>query len=217
MMVGLDIIRFIAICLSRTLALHSVPITLSHPSVGAKGGRKMKKAICALMAGVLLLFFGSAAVHAGEQSLGPYSGSKGFERMKELTGIWEGASNMAKEGERVRVEYRLSSGGSSIVETLFPGTPHEMVSVYFDNKGQLTMTHYCVLRNQPRMKLQKADAQNLNFVFAGGTNIDPKKDAYMGSLTITFVDQNHIVEKWTLFKEGKEQEKTVFELSRVNS
>src|SRR5512136_1307110 len=175
----------------------------------------MKKTIYALMASVFLLLIGSAIVFAGEHSLGPYSGSKGFERMKELAGVWEGTSNMGKQGERVRVEYRLSSAGSSIVETLFPGTPHEMVSVYFDNKGQLTMTHYCALRNQPRMKLQKADAQNLSFMFAGGTNIDPKKDAYMRSLTITFVDKNHIIEKWTLFEEGKEQETSVFELSRV--
>jgi len=215
----LDNIRFMAICLSKIVALHSVSFMsfFSLPSVGLRGGRKMKKTIYAFVVGVFLLFFGSAITFAGEQSLGPYSGSKGFERMKELAGIWEGTSNMAKEGEKVRVEYRLSSGGSSIVETLFPGTPHEMVSVYFDNKGQLTMTHYCVLRNQPRMKLQKADAKKLNFVFAGGTNIDPKKDAYMGSLTITFLDKNHIVEKWALFKEGKEQEKTVFELTRVNS
>ena len=217
MIEGLDINRFMAIFLSRIEALHSVCFTLfSPPSVGAKGGRG-KKTICALLAGVLLLFFGSAIAFAEEQSLGPYSGSKGFERMKELAGVWQGTSNMAKEGERVRVEYRLSSGGSSIVETLFPGTPHEMVSVYFDNKGQLNMTHYCVLRNQPRMKLQKADAENLNFVFVGGTNIDPKMDTYMNSLTITSVDKNHIVEKWTLFKEGKEQENTVFELTRVNS
>jgi hypothetical protein len=177
----------------------------------------MKKTTYALMASVFLLLFGSAVVFAGEHSLGPYSGSQGFERMKELVGVWEGTSNMAKEGEKVRVEYRVSSGGSSIVETLFPGTPHEMVSVYFDNKGQLAMTHYCALRNQPRMRLQKADAQNLSFAFAGGTNIDPKKDAYMHSLTITFVDKNHILEKWTLFKEGKEQEKSVFDLTRVNS
>jgi len=168
------------------------------------------------MAGVYLLFVGSAIVLAGEHPLGPYSGSKGFERMNELAGVWEGTSNMAKEGENVRVEYRVSSAGSSIVETLFPGTPHEMVSVYFDNKGQLTMTHYCALRNQPRMKLQKADAQNLHFVFAGGTNIDPKKDSYMGSLTITFVDKNHIIQKWALFKEGKEQEKSIFDLTRVS-
>ena len=77
------------------------------------------------------------------------------------------------------------------------------------------MTHYCALRNQPRMKLQKADAQNLNFMYAGGTNIDRKKDAYMHSLTITFVDKNHIIEKWTLFEAGKEKEMSVFDLSRV--
>ena len=175
----------------------------------------MRKSIYILVAGVYLLFVGLSMAYAAEGSLPPYSGSKGFERMKELAGVWEGTSNMPKEGEKVRVEYRLSSGGSSIVETLFPGTPHEMVSVYFDNKGQLTMTHYCALRNQPMMKLQKADAKNLNFMFTGGTNIDPKKDAYMRSLTITFVDKNHIIEKWTSFEAGKEKEVSVFELSRV--
>jgi len=177
----------------------------------------MKKTIYALMAGGYLLLIGAPIAFAGEHSLGPYSGSKEFERMKELAGAWEGTSNMAKEGERVRVEYRLSSAGSSIVETLFPGTPHEMVSVYFDNKGHLTMTHYCSARNQPTMRLQKADTQNLNFAFVGGTNIDPKKDAYMHSLTITFVDKNRIIEKWAFFKGGKEQEKSVFELTRVKS
>ena len=176
----------------------------------------MKRSIYALMVSVFLLLIGSAIVLAGEHSLGPYSGSKGFERMKELVGVWEGTSNMGKGGEKVRVEYRLSSGGSSIVETFLPGTPHEMVSVYYDNKGQLTMTHYCALRNQPKMKLQKADGQNLNFVFVGGTNIDPKKDAYMHSLTISFVDKNRIIEKWTLFKEGKKQEESVFDLTRVS-
>jgi len=175
----------------------------------------MKKAIYAFMAGVFLLLLGFTTAFTGEHFLGPYSGSKEFERMKELVGVWEGTSNTPKEGEGVKVEYHLSSGGSSIVETLFPGMPHEMISVYFDNKGQLTMTHYCALRNQPTMKLQKADDRNLNFMFAGGTNIDFKKDAYMRSLTITFVDKNHIIEKWTSFKEGKELETSVFELSRV--
>ena len=176
----------------------------------------MKKSIYALVAGVYLLFVGLVMAYAGEHSHLPYSGSKEFERMKELAGVWEGTSNnMPKEGGKVRVEYRLSSGGSSVVETLFPGTAHEMVSVYYDNKGQLTMTHYCALRNQPRMKLQNADAQNLHFVFVDGSNIDPMKDAYMHSLTISFVDKDHIIQKWTLFVDGKEKETSVFELSRV--
>jgi hypothetical protein len=175
----------------------------------------MKKSLYALVAGVYLLFVGLFMAYAGEHSRLPYSGSKEFERMKELVGVWEGTSNMPEESGKVRVEYRLSSGGSSIVETLFPGTPHEMISVYFDNKGQLTMTHYCALRNQPRMRLQNADAQNLHFTFVDGTNIDPMKDAYMHSLTISFVDKDHIIQKWTLFVDGKEKETSVFELSRV--
>ena len=175
----------------------------------------MKKSIYALAAGGYLLFVAVFMAYAGEHSHLPYSGSKEFERMKELAGVWEGTSNMAKEGEKVRVEYRLSSGGSAVVETLFPGAPHEMISIYYDNRRQLTMTHYCALRNQPRMNLEKADRQNLHFMFVDGSNIDSQKDAHMHSLTISFIDKDHIIQKWTLFTDGKEMETSVFELSRV--
>ena len=176
----------------------------------------MKKSIFALLAGVSLLFVGFSMAYAGEHPTLPYSGSKEFERMKALVGVWEGTANMPKEGEKVRVEYRLSSGGSSIVETLLPGKADEMVSIYYDNKGQLTMIHYCALRNQPRMKLQKADGKNLYFMFVDGSNMDPMKDAHMHSLTISFVDKDHIIQKWTLFAGGKEKGTSVFELSRVH-
>jgi len=175
----------------------------------------MNKSVYALGAAVYLLCIGLLSAYAGEQPNLPYSGSKEFERMKALVGVWEGTAKMHQEGEKVRVEYRLSSGGSAVVETLFPGTPHEMISVYYDNKGQLTMTHYCALRNQPRMKVEKADAQNIYFMFAGGTNMDSKKDAHMHSLTISFADKDHIVQKWTQFVGGKEKDTSVFELSRV--
>ncbi len=175
----------------------------------------MRKSTYALAGGVYFLFVGLFTAYAGERSYLPYSGSKEFERMKELVGVWEGTSSMPKEGEKVKVEYRLSSGGSAIIETLFPGKADEMTSVYYDNKGQLTMTHYCALRNQPRMKLQNADDQNLHFLFLDGSNIDPRKDAHMHALTISFVDKDHIIQKWTLFVDGKEKGMSVFELSRV--
>jgi hypothetical protein len=175
----------------------------------------MNKSVYALGSGIYLLCVGFFLAYAGEPPNLPYSGSKEFERMKVLVGVWEGTSKMLKEGEKVRVEYRLSSGGSAVVETLFPGKPEEMVSVYHDNKGQLNMTHYCALRNQPRMKVEKADSQNLYFMFADGANIDPMKDAHMHSLTISFTDKDHIIQKWTLFVDGKEKDTSVFELSRV--
>ncbi len=78
------------------------------------------------------------------------------------------------------------------------------------------MTHYCMLQNQPVMKLQNAGADKLDFVFARGNGINEKKDPHMHALTISFVDKDHIVENWTLFENGKEKEVTKLNLSRVH-
>jgi len=176
----------------------------------------MKRIAYILLVFACLLLVGSFVAYAGEGRGAPYSGSKEYERMKQLVGVWEGTSNMGKEGQRVRVEYRLTAGGSAIVETLFPGTSEEMISVYYDNKGKLSMTHYCMLQNRPFMKLQKAGPDTLDFVFSKGGGIDPKKDAHMHALIISFVDKDHIVENWTYFEDGKEKGVTKLNLSRVH-
>lgn len=119
----------------------------------------MRKVTSLLIATVCFSLAGLFVAHAGQSLSAPYSRSGEFERMKQLVGAWEGTSDMGKEGQKVRVEYRLTAGGSALVETLFPGSGEEMVSVYYDRKGKLAMTHYCMVRNQPRMTLAKADAQ----------------------------------------------------------
>lgn len=173
----------------------------------------MKKAtIWVVFACMTLTGFGLA--RAGEEYGTPYKGSKEFERIKELVGAWEGTSN--KDGEKVTVKYKLTSGGSAIVEELFPGTPHEMVSVYYDKGGKLSMTHYCMLRNRPHMELTKADANGLNFVLGTDSDINSGKDAHMHALHIAFVNNNHITQEWTMFENGKEKQVAVFKLSRVH-
>ncbi len=162
-----------------------------------------------------LVLVGSFAAYGGDWRGAPYSGSKEFERMRQLVGVWESTSTMGKEGQPVRVEYRLTAGGSAIVETLFPGTPEEMISVYHDNQGKLSMTHYCILQNQPNMRLLNAGADRLDFIFAEGNGIHPEKDLHMHGLTISFADQDHIVQNWTLFEGGKETGVTRLDLSRV--
>ncbi|MGZ6220105.1 MAG: hypothetical protein ACXWMV_08925 [Syntrophales bacterium] len=170
-----------------------------------------------LLAFACLLLVGSSVAYAGKRRGTPYSGSRGYEHMKQLVGVWEGTSNMGKEGQKIKVEYHLTAGGSAIVETLFPGTTEEMISVYYDdNKGRLSMTHYCMLQNRPSMKLERGSPDALAFVYAKGGGIDPKKDTHMHALTISFVDKNHIAENWTLFEEGKEKEVTRLNLSRVH-
>jgi hypothetical protein len=154
--------------------------------------------------------------NAGECQTDSHAGSTEFERMKQLVGKWEGASDMGKEGEKVKVEYRLTAGGSALVETLFPGTQEEMVSVYYDQKGKLAMTHYCMLRNQPYMILRKSDAQTIELVFAKkGNDINPAREKHMHALRITFADNDHITQKWTMFEKGKDTGVVTLMLTRV--
>ncbi len=176
----------------------------------------MRKLAMLAIVAVCFSCAGLVAADTGESQSAPYTGSKEFERMKQLVGMWEGTSDMGKEGETVRVEYRLTAGGSALVETLFPGGAEEMVSVYHDRKGKLAMTHYCMLRNQPRMTLRKADAQTIELVFdRKGNDIDPGKEKHMHGVRITFMDNDHIIQKWTLYEKGKDKGGVTLKLTRV--
>ena len=116
----------------------------------------------------------------------------GFEKLKTLVGTWVAADKDGKPTDEVVSVMKLTAGGSALHETLFPGQPHEMVSIYTIDGADLLMTHYCMLGNQPRMKAStKSPANKLNFEFAGGTNFDPKKDKHMHAATLTIVDADH--------------------------
>lgn len=177
----------------------------------------MRKLALLLVVSICFSLGGPFAAHAGEPQAAPYTGSAEYERMKLLAGAWEGTSDMGKKGEKARVEYRLTAGGSALIETLFPGSAEEMVSVYHDRQGKLAMTHYCMLRNQPRMTLAKADTQTIELVFASkGNDIDPAKEKHMHAVAITFTDNDHIIQKWTLFENGKDKGGVTLSLTRVH-
>lgn len=59
------------------------------------------------------------------------------------------ASGRARWARRAAsVRYEVGSGGTIVRELLFPGTEHEMLSVYHLGGGQLVATHYCAVGNQ---------------------------------------------------------------------
>jgi hypothetical protein len=116
-----------------------------------------------------------------------------LEKLKKLAGTWVVADKDGKPTEQVQSIIKVTAGGSAVHETLFPGQPHEMISVYTVEGPDLVMTHYCVLGNQPRMKADpKSPANQIVFQFAGGGNLDPKKDKHMHEATLTIVDNDHI-------------------------
>ena len=123
----------------------------------------------------------------------PTPTNSGLETMKKLAGTWLAADKDGNPTDQIVSIIKVTAGGSVVHETLFPGQPHEMVSIYTVDGPDLVMTHYCVLGNQPRMKADpKSPANRICFQFAGGSNLDPKKDKHMHAATLTMVDDDHL-------------------------
>lgn len=127
-----------------------------------------------------------------------------LDRFKALAGEWVAAENaeMFKKGDLV-ARYAVTAAGSAVVETVFPGSPHEMVTVYHADGSDLVLTHYCMEGNQPRMRARNARGSRFDFAFDGGTNIKPAKDRHMNSASLEFVGADEIVSVWTEIEAGK--------------
>jgi hypothetical protein len=127
-----------------------------------------------------------------------------FEKLKGMVGTWVEADKDGKPTDKVVSVARLTAGGSTITETLFPGQPMEMMSVYHMDGADVVMTHYCVLGNQPRMKADpKAPANQIRWVFAGGSNLDVTKDAHMHGAVVTFLNADSIEIAGEAWENGK--------------
>ena len=142
-----------------------------------------------------------AGVHAGEHATKPTPAA--FDRIKALEGTWTGKGGEGTETMDAKVVYRVTSGGNAVEETLFPGTPHEMVTMYHPDGNDVVLTHYCAMGNQPTMKLQpSSDPKTLSFDFVGGANVKPS-EPHMHSAKITLVDPDHLESAWTSWENGK--------------
>jgi hypothetical protein len=123
--------------------------------------------------------------------------SAALERLKALRGEWVAAEDgeMFKKGDLVS-RYAVTGGGSAVVETVFPGTEHEMVTVYHADGRDLVLTHYC-MGNQPRMRARDAKGPRFDFAFDGGTNIDAARDRHMHSAWLEILGDDEIRSEWT--------------------
>jgi hypothetical protein len=141
-----------------------------------------------------------------------------FARLKGLAGTWNGKSP-AEHGdvEGTTHVFRVSANGTVVMETMFPGTDHEMINMYHLDGDTLMLTHYCAAGNQPRMRLAaESTGDELIFEFAGGTNLDPEKDAYIHDARFVF-DGDTLESNWVSWNGGQEEHTMVFTLRRAGS
>jgi hypothetical protein len=162
----------------------------------------------------LALAIGPLAGQEKEEQASSGTNDSRFEQFKKLAGEWVG-KEQGKEGSDVRVIYKVTSGGSAVVETLFPGTEYEMVTVIHPDGDDLILTHYCMIGNQPQMKTSgKGDLKKVEFKFFRATNLKSDKDMHMHDVTFTFVNDDTLRTEWTHFMDGKAGEHAVFDMKR---
>lgn len=174
---------------------------------------------CMISVCVCLGWWGMAAVAAdekpGEKEAGAAAKPDALEPFRKLAGTWVGQFGEGEDKQDAEITYRVIAAGSAVVEELFKGTPHEMVTVYFLDGDQLMLTHYCAAKNQPQMKAIKGDPHEVQFDFVGGTNIDPAKTGHMHSAHFRFISDDEFEVKWQYFKDGKPADHTAaFHLKR---
>jgi hypothetical protein len=171
----------------------------------------MKASKMCLLAAALVIGLVSSA-RAEDNAKGKASQ---LDLLKKLAGEWTGKAAHGELTHEATVTYKVTSGGSAVVETLGPGSEHEMVTVFHQDGDDLVLTHYCALGNQPRMKAEKGDGtKKLAFKFTGAGNLKSDQDMHMHDLTIEFLDDDHIKTTWVLYKDGKASETSTFDLTR---
>ena len=169
----------------------------------------MRTSLALALSAALVLFAGGARADE-KMSAAPAAAKKSpaaeqLERLKSLAGTWTGKATHpgSPAGMDTTVTWRVTSGGSAVMETIDPGSDHEMVTLYHLDGGKLVLTHYCASGNQPTMRLVKSgDPRTLAFDFARGTNMKPG-DMHMHALRIQFVEEGAVTTEWTSWKDGK--------------
>jgi hypothetical protein len=151
----------------------------------------MRAAICTTLAfaAVTLATVTPASAQMGE----PYQGSAESEQLKPLVGVWEGDMPM------------MDKGGDGHGEAQHQDMPPmmEMISMYHDRDGKLSMTHYCMMGNQPRLDLVGSEPGKMSFDFSPPNEIDPATGMHMHGLDLTIVDETHITQRWTAYQNGE--------------
>jgi hypothetical protein len=187
------------LALAVTLSCLAVPGLVAHPAAAAAKPH-------AAAAGAPKSPTARAAESAAPSPLDP---------LKKLAGTWAGQAGHGDQKMDVQVTYKVTANGSAVMETICPGTPHEMVTMYTVDGDRVALTHYCAIGNQPHMRqADSSTPEKLVFEFVPSPGIDPEKDTHMHAAVIQLVDARHIRSRWTSYEGGKEASAAEFELKR---
>lgn len=127
-----------------------------------------------------------------------------FENFKQMTGKWSGKST---RGWEETAEYRIIAGGSTVLELSHDAHPQAMATLFYLDRDELWLQHYCMAKNAPRMKATRIEegGKKVWFTFVDGVNLPDRSKGHMDSAYFEFRDDRTVVTKWTWYEDGKER------------
>jgi hypothetical protein len=139
-----------------------------------------------------------------------------FDRFKALAGDWSGEGLDGNSMPGTNVSYTLTAGGNAVEELLFPGTSHEMRTLYVRDGDDVVLVHFCASGHHPKMRAQRDDNGRVAFDFDGAINFDPAKVGHMHDANFNFIGPNELTTRWQFWEDGKPSENVAnFHLKRV--
>jgi hypothetical protein len=141
-----------------------------------------------------------------------------FDLIKALEGEWTGKSEGDGETRDVVIRYRATAAGTAVEETMFPGTDHEMITMYHMDGPRLMLTHYCAAGNQPRMVATNWEVDTkihtIRFGYDGATNLSSKQTGHMHEMVMVIDGPDKMSETWTYYKDGAVGHQSKFDMTR---
>src|SRR5437588_10435314 len=142
-----------------------------------------------------------------------------FARLKSLAGVWQ---SLGAKGEHAKLQYEIISGGSAVMERFssdtLPANSGEMITVYYIDRGELVLTHYCIAANQPHLRATLYDAKTgeLDFEFVSADNMPTGDEGHMHSARMHFIDDNHFSAEWRYMQSRSAKFREASQFTRVS-
>jgi hypothetical protein len=142
-----------------------------------------------------------------------------FQQLKSLAGTWKGRG---PDGA-VRVTFRVTSGGSALLQEMVPegrvadpsnGDDDPVTMIYVDG-AKLTLIMYCDTgKNRPRMLgTRSPDGKRIEFAMVDFSG--DRKHGIMDRATFSIADAAHHTESWDYVSTGGQRVHAQLDLTRT--
>jgi hypothetical protein len=133
--------------------------------------------------------------------------AEAFQKLQSLTGDWQGKD---EHGNEVKSNFKPMISNTVVMETLDASGMDEMLTLYSVDGSGISLLHYCPTNNQPHMRAvpSSGNIKKLVFAFLNAGNLPSIAMGHEHKMVMEFDDKDHITERWTWQKEGKDTEMT---------